>query len=245
MARVPEGADLIPNRYTGAPGIRHGNVFIMAGVPSITSGMLDALSGQLEGGAPLLSETVGCWVGESEVADLLRETEKAHAACQIGSYPFWRDGRTGANFVIRSVMPTTSPPAPIRWSKGWKRLAGQRFPAGYERAPVRNRAEPPTLLSGCATSRAERVRGKSLAAQDSATAALGEWCRMRGIARTPGHPRRTARRIARSVSRTCAGCWQVAPERTPRLSPRPTRMRRRGAVGGGQLVRSRLGSRPR
>jgi molybdenum cofactor synthesis domain-containing protein len=105
MARTPAGASLIPNRYTGAPGIRYENVFIMAGVPSITAGMLDALSGQLEGGAPLLSETIGCWVGESEVADLLRETEKAHDTCQIGSYPFWRDGRTGANFVIRSVDP--------------------------------------------------------------------------------------------------------------------------------------------
>jgi len=103
MARVPAGADLIPNRYTGAPGIRIANLFIMAGVPSITAGMLDALSGQLEGGAPLLSETVGCWVQESEVADLLRETEKSHIGCQIGSYPFWRDGRTGANFVIRST----------------------------------------------------------------------------------------------------------------------------------------------
>ncbi|HUD28300.1 MAG TPA: molybdopterin-binding protein [Novosphingobium sp.] len=103
MARTPEGASLIPNRYTGAPGIRCGNVFIMAGVPSITAGMLDALSGQLEGGAPLLSETIGCWVGESEVADLLRETEKAFESCQIGSYPFWAEGRTGANFVIRSV----------------------------------------------------------------------------------------------------------------------------------------------
>lgn len=103
MARTPEGADLIPNRYTGAPGIRVGNVFIMAGVPSITSGMLDALTGQLEGGAPLLSETIGCWVAESVVADLLAATEKAHATCQIGSYPFWRDGKTGANFVIRSV----------------------------------------------------------------------------------------------------------------------------------------------
>ncbi|MDE8652692.1 competence/damage-inducible protein A [Novosphingobium album (ex Liu et al. 2023)] len=103
MARVPEGADLIPNRYTGAPGIRFDNVFLMAGVPQITAGMLDALSGTLPGGAPLLSETVGCWVPESEVADLLRETEKAHATCQIGSYPFWREGRTGANFVIRSV----------------------------------------------------------------------------------------------------------------------------------------------
>lgn len=103
MARTPEGASLIPNRYTGAPGIRCGNVFIMAGVPSITAGMLDALSGQLEGGAPLLSETIGCWVGESEVADLLRETEKTFESCQIGSYPFWAEGRTGANFVIRSV----------------------------------------------------------------------------------------------------------------------------------------------
>ncbi|CCA92719.1 molybdopterin-binding protein [Novosphingobium sp. PP1Y] len=103
MARTPDGADLIPNRYTGAPGIRHGNIFIMAGVPSITAGMLDALSGQLEGGAPLLSETIGCWVGESDVADLLRETEKTFETCQIGSYPFWREGRTGANFVIRSI----------------------------------------------------------------------------------------------------------------------------------------------
>jgi molybdenum cofactor synthesis domain-containing protein len=103
MARVPEGSDLIPNRYTGAPGIRFGNIFIMAGVPQIASGMLDALSGQLEGGAPLLSETVGCWVAESEVADLLHRIELANPACQIGSYPFWHEGRTGANFVIRSV----------------------------------------------------------------------------------------------------------------------------------------------
>jgi len=103
MARVPAGADLIPNRYTGAPGIRVGNLFIMAGVPSITAGMLDSLTGELEGGAVLLSETIGCWVQESEVADLLGQTEKAHPSCQIGSYPFWRDGKTGANFVIRSI----------------------------------------------------------------------------------------------------------------------------------------------
>ena len=103
MARVPEGAELIPNRYTGAPGIRYGNLFIMAGVPQITAGMLDALSGTLEGGAVLQSETVGCWVQESEVAELLGTTERAHPGCQIGSYPFWKDGRTGANFVIRST----------------------------------------------------------------------------------------------------------------------------------------------
>jgi molybdenum cofactor synthesis domain-containing protein len=103
MARVPEGAELIPNRMSGAPGIRIGNLFIMAGVPHITAGMLEALTGTLEGGAPLLSRTLGCWTAESEVADILREAETAHEGVQIGSYPFFRDGRVGANFVVRST----------------------------------------------------------------------------------------------------------------------------------------------
>ncbi|AKQ42861.1 molybdopterin-binding protein [Aurantiacibacter atlanticus] len=103
MARVPEGASLIPNRMSGAPGIRHGNIFLMAGVPHITAQMLDGLTGTLEGGAPLLTETIGCWTAESEVADILREIEQAHESCQIGSYPFFREGRIGANFVIRST----------------------------------------------------------------------------------------------------------------------------------------------
>jgi len=101
MARVPDGADLIENRVSGAPGIRVGNVFLMAGVPSITAQMLDGLTGQLEGGLPLLSLTVGCWVTESEIADLLRETEASFTGVTIGSYPFFREGRVGANFVIR------------------------------------------------------------------------------------------------------------------------------------------------
>ena len=103
MARVPEGAELIPNRMSAAPGIKIGNIHLMAGVPAITAQMLDALTGTLEGGAPLLSETVGGWIKESEVADILREVESAHEDCQIGSYPFFREGRTGANFVIRST----------------------------------------------------------------------------------------------------------------------------------------------
>ena len=105
MARVPDGAELIENKLSGAPGIRHGNVFIMAGVPHIAGLMLEALSGTLEGGLPIVSRTIGCWVAESEVADTLRETERAHDGCQIGSYPFFRDGRVGANFVLRSTEP--------------------------------------------------------------------------------------------------------------------------------------------
>ncbi len=102
MARVPEGASLIHNRMSGAPGIRIANLFILAGVPHIAAGMLDALTGTLEGGRPLVSVTLGAWAAESEVADLLRDAEKAHDGVSIGSYPFFKDGRVGANFVMRS-----------------------------------------------------------------------------------------------------------------------------------------------
>lgn len=103
MARVPEGADLIENRMSGAPGIRIGNILILAGVPHIATLMLEALSGTLEGGKPMLSTTIGGFVPESEVADILRETERAHEGIQIGSYPFFRDGKVGADFVVRGT----------------------------------------------------------------------------------------------------------------------------------------------
>ena len=102
MARVPQGADLIENRESGAPGVRIGNIYMMAGVPGIAARMLEALDGKLEGGRPVVSVTVGAYAPESEVADLLRATEEAHAGVAIGSYPFFKDGRYGANFVMRS-----------------------------------------------------------------------------------------------------------------------------------------------
>ena len=105
MARTPAGARLIENPRTKAPGIRVENIFIMAGVPVITQGMLAALDGQLQGGAPILSRTVAAWTQESAAAATLAAVEKAHAGVQIGSYPFWREGRTGANFVIRATDP--------------------------------------------------------------------------------------------------------------------------------------------
>jgi molybdenum cofactor synthesis domain-containing protein len=102
MARVPEGAELLPNPTSGAPGVKIGNVYILAGVPHIAASMLEALTGKLEGGRPMVSLTVGARAAESEVADLLRETEAAHPGVAIGSYPFFKEGRYGANFVIRS-----------------------------------------------------------------------------------------------------------------------------------------------
>jgi molybdopterin-biosynthesis enzyme MoeA-like protein len=102
MARVPEGAELIRNPVSGAPGIRIGNLFLMAGVPHITAGMLEGLSGRLQGGRPIVSVTIGGFIPESEVAGLLREAEAAHDNVSIGSYPFFREGRVGSNFVVRS-----------------------------------------------------------------------------------------------------------------------------------------------
>ena len=102
MARVPDGAELIENPNSGAPGVKIGNVYILAGVPSIAASMLDGLTGKLEGGRPVVSVTIGARAAESEVADLLRETERANPGVAIGSYPFFKEGRYGANFVIRS-----------------------------------------------------------------------------------------------------------------------------------------------
>jgi molybdenum cofactor synthesis domain-containing protein len=127
MARTPDGASLIINERSGAPGIRIGNIFILAGVPHIAAAMLDSLAGKLEGGRPLVSATIGCWVQESEIAAMLEATERAHDGCQIGSYPFFRDGRTGANFVIRS-------PDPDRLAACAASLADQLETDGY--APV-------------------------------------------------------------------------------------------------------------
>jgi molybdenum cofactor synthesis domain-containing protein len=102
MARTPEGAELLRNPYSGAPGVKMGTVYILAGVPAIAASMLESLAGQLEGGRPVVSVTVGARAAEGAVADMLRETEAANPGVAIGSYPFFRDGGYGANFVIRS-----------------------------------------------------------------------------------------------------------------------------------------------
>jgi molybdenum cofactor synthesis domain-containing protein len=125
MARVPDGAELIPNPTSGAPGVKMGNVFIMAGVPHIAASMLEALTGKLEGGRPVVSVTVGARAAESDVADLLRETEAANPGVVIGSYPFFKDGRYGANFVIRSEDPELA-----RWTGD--QLSEKLREAGYE-----------------------------------------------------------------------------------------------------------------
>ncbi|HEX2803946.1 MAG TPA: molybdopterin-binding protein [Sphingomicrobium sp.] len=102
MARVPDGAELIPNPTSGAPGVRIGNVYILAGVPYIAKAMLEALDGKLEGGRPMVSVTVRANAAESDVAELLKQVQDEHPGVSIGSYPFYREGGYGADFVVRS-----------------------------------------------------------------------------------------------------------------------------------------------
>lgn len=102
MARVPQGAELVPNPTSGAPGVKMGNVYILAGVPNIAAAMLEALDGKLEGGKPMVSMTVRAHAAESDVAELLKEVQDQHPGVSIGSYPFYREGNFGADFVVRS-----------------------------------------------------------------------------------------------------------------------------------------------
>ena len=125
MARAPEGAELIVNATSGAPGVKMDNVYILAGVPSIAASMLEGLTGKLEGGRPMVSVTVGARAAESDVADLLRETEAANPGVAIGSYPFFKDGRYGANFVIRSEDPELA-------ERTGDELSSRLREAGYE-----------------------------------------------------------------------------------------------------------------
>jgi molybdenum cofactor synthesis domain-containing protein len=101
MARVPAGAELIPNPTSGAPGVKVGNVYILAGVPNIAKAMLEALDGLLEGGRPMVSITVRAHTAESDVAELLKQVQDEHPGVSIGSYPFYGHGRYGADFVVR------------------------------------------------------------------------------------------------------------------------------------------------
>ncbi len=103
MARIPDGAELIPNAVSKAPGFHIGNVFVMAGVPKIMHSMMEAITPKLTGGRKMLSRTVPLNLGEGDVAQRLKEIQQAHEGVMIGSYPFEKpDGRYGTNIVVRS-----------------------------------------------------------------------------------------------------------------------------------------------
>ncbi len=102
MARIPDGATLIDNPVSVAPGFTLGNVHVMAGVPAIFQAMLESVLPSLEGGAPILSRTLRVDRPEGEIAEPLGQIARQFADVSVGSYPFVRQGRFGSNIVFRS-----------------------------------------------------------------------------------------------------------------------------------------------
>jgi molybdenum cofactor synthesis domain-containing protein len=101
MARIPDSATLIDNPVSIAPGFSVQNVHVMAGVPSVFQAMVASVLPTLTGGAPMLSQTLRIDRGEGDIAGPLGALAIDFADLSIGSYPFQKDGKYGANIVIR------------------------------------------------------------------------------------------------------------------------------------------------
>jgi len=106
MTRIPQGADLVTNKVSLAPGFWIGNVIVMAGVPTIMQAMLDEVGPKLKTGKQMLSESVRADAREGDIGTELGEVAKAHPDVTIGSYPFF-DDKSGpnTNVVVRSRDP--------------------------------------------------------------------------------------------------------------------------------------------
>lgn len=103
MARIPEGATLIDNPISSAPGFSLGNVHVMAGVPAIFEAMVASVLPTLTGGDPLLSQMVDVPRGEGEIAAALADLAARYADLSFGSYPYTRNGAYGTQLVVRGT----------------------------------------------------------------------------------------------------------------------------------------------
>jgi len=103
MAMMPEGAALVANPVSVAPGFRVENVYVLAGVPKIMQAMLDDILPELVGGAPVLARTVTVYAPESEMAAVLGRIEADHPGIEVGSYPFFRMEKPGTAVVVRGT----------------------------------------------------------------------------------------------------------------------------------------------
>ncbi len=102
MARIPEGATLIPNAVSAAPGFRVKNVFVMAGVPAILQAMMDEVVKMLPHAVPVLSVTIEAGRGEGDIAVPAGDVQKAHPGVRIGSYPYHDGQKFTTRLVLRS-----------------------------------------------------------------------------------------------------------------------------------------------
>lgn len=102
MARIPAGAELVANSISKAPGFHIGNVYVMAGVPSIMQAMLDVIGPTLQTGTKILSDTVRAGLREGDIGGALANVAKSHPGVSIGSYPFFSETGPDTNIVVRS-----------------------------------------------------------------------------------------------------------------------------------------------
>ena len=102
MADVPQGARLIDNPISKAPGFQIENVYVLAGVPKIMQVMFDGLKDDLTPGPPMLSHTLVAFIGEGVIAGGLGDIQEGFPDVEIGSYPFFRNGKLGSCLVMRS-----------------------------------------------------------------------------------------------------------------------------------------------
>ena len=105
MARIPDGATLIDNPVSTAPGFTLGNVHVMAGVPNIFQAMVASVLPKLTGGPPLLSQSLRVNRGEGEIAGPFGALAAEFPDLSMGSYPFIQNGAHGTNLVIRGTDP--------------------------------------------------------------------------------------------------------------------------------------------
>lgn len=103
MARIPEGAVLIDNPVSIAPGFSLGNVHVMAGVPAIFQAMVASVLPRLTGGPPLQSRSLRLMQGEGDIASAFAAIAAGFPDLSMGSYPFIQDGAHGTNLVIRGT----------------------------------------------------------------------------------------------------------------------------------------------
>lgn len=127
MALMPDGAELIPNAVSGAPGVRVGNVFVMAGVPSIFKAMLSAIEPTLEPGVMVHARAVtALGLPESRLADDLVTIEAAFDGVAIGSYPIDGDEK-GVTIIARSENPAIAEAAIARVGAAMRALGAAPF----------------------------------------------------------------------------------------------------------------------
>ena len=103
MAKLPNGALLIYNPSSTAPGFIIDNVYCLPGVPSILKSMLGGLKNKIIGGKKIFSETLNLQTVESEIAQSLEKIQNKFSSIEIGSYPFFKKGKIGVSIVIRST----------------------------------------------------------------------------------------------------------------------------------------------